>query len=167
MSGLCCPQRFRDLIRQLLIRFSFFSSQTTTNTDTYRRSQTESMASSSMASSIPESTSSSVGDDSEYDHDEYRMTEEQKEYYTNQFLNLQSNLEDVIKGLCVCCFFILFSSFFFISPFIILIATIMDKHYGKNLTGGITSFTPTPNIPKYEENFFNYCRHVFFFYTRL
>ena len=39
----------------------------------------------------------------------------------------------------------------------------MDKHYGKNLTGGITSFTPTPNIPKYEENVFYYCRHVFFF----
>lgn len=59
------------------------------------------MASSSMASSVPESTSSSVGDDSEYDHDEWRMTDEQKEYYTNQFVNLQPNLEDVIKGLYV------------------------------------------------------------------
>ena len=66
----------------------------TKNTNT-RRSQTESMASSSMASSLPESTSSV---DSEVDQDEWKITEEQREYYTNQFANLQPNLEDVIKG---------------------------------------------------------------------
>ncbi|XP_066935025.1 ralBP1-associated Eps domain-containing protein 1-like isoform X3 [Clytia hemisphaerica] len=60
-----------------------------------KRSQTESMASSSMASSIPESTSSV---DSSSDNEEMRITQEQREYYTNQFKSLQPNEDDVIKG---------------------------------------------------------------------
>ena len=54
------------------------------------------MASSSMASSIPESTSSV---DSSSDNEEWRITQEQKEYYTNQFKSLQPNEVDVIKGI--------------------------------------------------------------------
>ena len=83
---LCCPHRkISSLLREMFIKLSFS-----------RRSYSESMAS-SMSSSVPESTSSM--EDSESENEEWKITSEQREYYTNQFKKLQPNEGDVIKGL--------------------------------------------------------------------
>lgn len=62
-----------------------------------RRSQAESMASSSMASSVPESTSS-IESESENEDSVWGITTEQREYYTNHFKKLQPMDGEVIKG---------------------------------------------------------------------
>ena len=51
----------------------------------------------SMASSVPESISSV--ESMEPEDSVWRINEEQREYYTNQFQNLQPDIEEVIKGI--------------------------------------------------------------------
>ena len=58
----------------------------------FRRSQAE-----SMASSVPESTSS-MESESENDDSVWGITNEQRDYYTNHFRKLQPVEGEVLKG---------------------------------------------------------------------